>query len=249
MTGAPAHTGNVVRVGSELITLGTHSQISTDGVNWQDALIRRPCRAELRRLAPGRTATRLTRRPSHSVTTRRHASDRHLVADDRQPAEARHHEAAERLVRAGGQLEPAALGEVGEVDPAVDVGRADRLRLGHRVVLVVDLADQFLDQILERDDAGRAAVLVDDDRQMVTLAAHLGQRGEHVLAGRQPADLAGERADAWCARPVRSAASAGRAGGRSRRCRRATPSMTGKRECGVSRIVRTASATSRSASR
>ncbi len=39
MPGAPAHTGNVVRVGSELITLGTHSQISTDGVNWQEALI------------------------------------------------------------------------------------------------------------------------------------------------------------------------------------------------------------------
>jgi hypothetical protein len=35
----PRNTGNVVRVGSELITLGTHSQISTDGLNWQSALI------------------------------------------------------------------------------------------------------------------------------------------------------------------------------------------------------------------
>jgi hypothetical protein len=39
MAGAPVETGNVVRIGNELITLGTHSQISTDGINWQEALI------------------------------------------------------------------------------------------------------------------------------------------------------------------------------------------------------------------
>jgi hypothetical protein len=39
MTQKLVNTGNVVRVGNELITLGTHSQISTDGINWQSALI------------------------------------------------------------------------------------------------------------------------------------------------------------------------------------------------------------------
>ena len=62
------------------------------------------------------------------------------------------------------------------------------------VVLVPDVADQLLDQVLQRDDAGRAAVLVHHDGQVGALAAHLGQRGEHGLADRQvlhrPADLA-----------------------------------------------------------
>ena len=35
-----------------------------------------------------------------------------------------------------------------------------------RVGLVVDLADEFLDEVLHRDDAGDAAVLVDDDRHL-----------------------------------------------------------------------------------
>ena len=42
---------------------------------------------------------------------------------------------------------------------------------------------------------GRAAVLVDHDREVVPLPPHLGERDEHPLAGRQPLDLAGQVAD------------------------------------------------------
>jgi len=48
----------------------------------------------------------------------------------------------------------------------------------------VDLADQLLDQVFERDDAGGPAVLVDDDRQMLAFPAHLRQRREDPHAGR-----------------------------------------------------------------
>ena len=44
------------------------------------------------------------------------------------------------------------------------------------VVLVDDLADQLLDEVLERDQAGGAAVLVDDDRHVELLGLHLAQQ-------------------------------------------------------------------------
>ncbi|RAO51937.1 hypothetical protein ONO86_01975 [Micromonospora noduli] len=63
------------------------------------------------------------------------------------------------------------------------------------VVLVVDLADQLLDEVLQGDDPGRAAVLVDHHREVLTLPAHLGQRGEHPFAAREPLHLPGQLAD------------------------------------------------------
>jgi len=47
----------------------------------------------------------------------------HLVADRRQPLQAGHQEAAERLVRTGRQCEAGTLGEVGEVEQTVHFGR------------------------------------------------------------------------------------------------------------------------------
>ena len=44
------------------------------------------------------------------------------------------------------------------------------------VVLVLDLADDLLEQILDRDEAGRAAVLVDDDGDVHLALAQLGQQ-------------------------------------------------------------------------
>ena len=41
------------------------------------------------------------------------------------------------------------------------------------VGFVVDLADELLDQVLHRDDARRAAVLVDDQRHLGSVRAHL----------------------------------------------------------------------------
>ena len=52
---------------------------------------------------------------------------------------------------------------------AVDLRRARRA--------FVDLADDFLEEILERDDPGGAAVLVDDDRHLRPLAPHRRQHG------------------------------------------------------------------------
>ena len=57
------------------------------------------------------------------------------------------------------------------------------------VVLVADLADDLLHQILDRDQARGAAVLIDDDRDMDLVALHLAQecvdllrlRNEHRL--------------------------------------------------------------------
>ena len=94
------------------------------------------------------------------------------------------------------------------------------------VVLVLDVADQLLDQVLQGDDAGRAAVLVHHDGQVRPVAAHLRQRGQHGLADRQqldrPADLA-PRSAGWSARPGR----AGHGRGRSRSRRRRTPGRPG----------------------
>ena len=44
------------------------------------------------------------------------------------------------------------------------------------VVLVGDLADQLLEEVLEGDEAGGAAVLVDDDGEVHLLLAHLPQQ-------------------------------------------------------------------------
>ena len=46
-------------------------------------------------------------------------------------------------------------------------------RLVRQVVLVLDLADDLLEEVLERDDAGDAAVLVHDDRHVLVLVAEL----------------------------------------------------------------------------
>ena len=49
------------------------------------------------------------------------------------------------------------------------------------VVLVDDLADELLDEVLERDQPGGAAVLVDDDRHVELLGLHLAQQLGHPL--------------------------------------------------------------------
>ena len=51
------------------------------------------------------------------------------------------------------------------VDPRLVVGELHDHRLLD-VVLVLDLADDLLDQVLDRDETGRAAVLVEHDRQV-----------------------------------------------------------------------------------
>ncbi len=49
-------------------------------------------------------------------------------------------------------------------------------RVGARVGLVLDLADDLLEDVLDGDDPDRAAVLVDDDRHRAALALELGEQ-------------------------------------------------------------------------
>ena len=76
------------------------------------------------------------------------------------------------------------LVEVVDRERAVDPDRrlVDPLdRLVRQVELVLDLADDLLEQILEGDDALHRAVLVDDDRHVLVRAAELGQQRGEIL--------------------------------------------------------------------
>src|SRR5215831_11934515 len=94
-----------------------------------------------------------------------------------------------RLVRSFRQADPGLLGELVEVEQAVHlylaaVQPARAALLG--VVLVLDIPDQLLHQVFQGHDPRRAAVLVHHDRQVRAVPPHLGQRGQHPLADRQP---------------------------------------------------------------
>ena len=96
------------------------------------------------------------------------------------PGRGRHDPAADRLV--GG-----AVGD-GDADPGAHLVGAPQAGDGPRavaqrapgglraVVLVVDLADDLLDEVLEGDDARGAAVLVDDDGELHPALAQLEQQ-------------------------------------------------------------------------
>ena len=66
------------------------------------------------------------------------------------------------------------------VDP--DVRLVDPLdgRVG-KVELVLDVADDLLEDVLERDDPVDVAVLVDDDRHVLLLAPEVGEERGEVL--------------------------------------------------------------------
>ena len=121
------------------------------------------------------------------------------VVQARQPPELGHDVAAERRVRALRELEPGQLGDLVEVLLAVQFDHAVRPRWRGSCSPAPsssrDVADDLLDEVLERDDAVRAAVLVDDDREVLALAAHLRQRGEHPLGRRHHLHLAGDVGD------------------------------------------------------
>ena len=76
---------------------------------------------------------------------------------------------------------------------SVPSGRGDQLRAVGDVVLVLDLADDLLDQILDGDEPVDAAELVDDERQMLARQAHLQQQVEHPHGGRHEQHLAQDR--------------------------------------------------------
>ena len=76
------------------------------------------------------------------------------------------------------------LVEVVDRERAVDPDRVvvDALdRLVRQVELVLDLADDLLEQVFERDDPLHRAVLVDDDRHVLVRAPELAQHRGEVL--------------------------------------------------------------------
>ena len=95
--------------------------------------------------------------------------------------------AGDRVVVLVLERRPELLVEVVDRERAVDADRrlVDPLdRLVGQVELVLDVADDLLEQVLERDDPHRRAVLVDDDRHVLVRAAELGeQRGEVLRLG------------------------------------------------------------------
>ena len=120
------------------------------------------------------------------------------LTDRRQVAEVGHDEPGRGLVRALVQLDAGELLEVGQVEQTVDLHLAGEQPPSGRprdVVLVADVADDLLDQVLEGDDAVGAAVLVDDDGEVLAGPAHLRQRRQHLLGRRQGRDLADDLGD------------------------------------------------------
>ena len=102
------------------------------------------------------------------------------VADRRHPAQRRHDPAADGLVRRAvgdARTHPAAhlvgTPQPGDGPRAVGQAAAGGLRA---VVLVADLADDLLDEVLQRDDTRGAAVLVDDDGELHPALAQLEEQ-------------------------------------------------------------------------
>ena len=109
---------------------------------------------------------------------------RDVVTDFGRAAEQAEDEARHRVVVLDREVGAEALVEVVDRERPVDLDRVlvhllDRL-IGE-VELVLDLADDLLQQILKRDDALHLAVLVDDDRHVLVRAAELGQERREIL--------------------------------------------------------------------
>src|SRR5207247_7188873 len=93
-------------------------------------------------------------------------------------------EAGHGVVVLDRQVDAELLVEVVDRERAVDPDAPVRElldRLVREVELVLDLADDLLEQVLERDNTLHRAILVDDDRHVLLLAAKLVQEGGEVL--------------------------------------------------------------------
>ena len=119
--------------------------------------------------AMGTMRTRSMRRPLTRSATRRSPSDVDRLARDRDVAEQVEDQAADRVPGPGGQLGVDQLVDLVDRQAGADPQLAAAELLDRRLLdveLVDDLAHQLLDEVLEGDQAGRAAVLVDDDGQV-----------------------------------------------------------------------------------
>ena len=86
----------------------------------------------------------------------------------------------------------ASIGDAGVGDDAA-VGPLDQVRRLVDVVLVLDLADDLLDHVLDGDEPVDAAELVDDQRHVDARQAHLHQQVEDRHRRRDEQHLAQHR--------------------------------------------------------
>ena len=172
--------------------------------------------------------------PSTSSTSNCSPSKRDVVAELGRASELAEDEAADRVEVLVRQVGAEPLVELVDREHAVDavgvlVDLLD-LHLGD-VELVLDLADDLLDQVLERDDAGHRAVLVDDDGEVLVRPAELLQQRREIL--RLGHDVRRPQQLLELARPRARA----RASRRRGRARAATPT-TSSSVLAVDRIAR-----------
>jgi hypothetical protein len=88
-------------------------------------------------------------------------------------------EAGDGAIVVVAKFEPELLGDILDWEAAIGDQLAVADPLDERVfnvVFVLDLADDFLKDVLDGDEAGGAAVLVGDDGDVDTVAAELGQK-------------------------------------------------------------------------
>ena len=94
-------------------------------------------------------------------------------------AKVMHDQSAERLIRAIRQVLTYLFCKIIERDESIDFEFAGS-RLGldlilALVILIMDIADHRLDEILQGDDAIGTAILIKDDRDLLSTCTHLTQ--------------------------------------------------------------------------
>ena len=125
----------------------------------------------------------MLRRPAEALGAEAQPVADDLGARDRDPPEVLGHQATDGLDVLVVDRDVEQLSEVVDREPRADphAAAAQLLDLvGVDVVLVGDLADDLLEQVLDGDQAGGAAVLVDDDRDVGAASLHVA----HQLVGR-----------------------------------------------------------------
>ncbi len=153
---------------------------------------------------PARPARRRTvamrwRRPAIRSAVRRSPATSHVRAGDRHPPDGLADQPADGVDLVLVEVDVEQLGEVVDVQrgarPGIRPSPSSSTSGGLAVVLVGDLADDLLEDVLDRDQPGRAAVLVDDDRDVDLVALHLAQQVVDRLAlGHEAASAASARA-------------------------------------------------------
>src|SRR5258708_31084107 len=122
---------------------------------------------------------------AHALNRQRDSLDLHPLADFGNRAQPRVHETTERVHVLGLELQAQLVVGVVERDPGVEERvvrrREDHVLLLEVVVLIADRPNDLFDDVLDRDDPGGLAVLVDDDRHVDPVLLHVVEKLREVL--------------------------------------------------------------------